>query len=691
MGLFVLATAIIGWLSFDKTEKAVISSALNTMHDDLEHVSHTATLFHDRARNAMGFALENPVFKEYFSLTESRQGNHFDDRGILQLTHEQQEIRKRLIRWSFSLQNRFPIVETCLIDRTGQEHIRLVRGLETPVAELSPSEKETPFFERSIRLSPGEVYLSDPYVSPDANEWVFAYTSPIVLDDGSIPGFYHMEIPVVYFREFITGALKVVDNSTENPDTISNRLFIVTPEGLIIVDSARKIDLSLKPGKSVDDPGELSDYLPNISTISKNLDFLALMERAKKGEDDNGFFTSDGHVYFASFKPLLFINGNIVRIKSYDNLLKGEISLSNIRNMIILISIGILTIGFLAMWMISNWITQPLKQLSKAMLDLENGRKCGDITVTTKDELGDIVRLFNHMSQEVQNHQTFLTEERNKLTTIIHSTKEGVVVADGTDTVVLVNPAAERLLDKTMAEICQGGFFNLVDNPDYVQGFFSRSDESDMPETIVFRNRILNFYASKFMDQEGKKIGSAALMRDITREKNLEEELRSLSYNDKLTGLYNRRWMEEFIKNEFGRVVRYGMSLSILFFDVDHFKKFNDSYGHDMGDLVLATISKTMIANFRQTDYSCRFGGEEFCVILTNTGPDNAFVVAEKFRKKIENTDIQSMRVTVSIGVSAYPQAQAKSAEELIKLADNALYAAKKGGRNRVVRWDQIE
>ncbi|MBF0144393.1 MAG: sensor domain-containing diguanylate cyclase [Magnetococcales bacterium] len=255
--------------------------------------------------------------------------------------------------------------------------------------------------------------------------------------------------------------------------------------------------------------------------------------------------------------------------------------------------------------------------------------------------------------------------------------------------IVLVNPAAERLLGKSADEIVRDGFLGLVGDPDYVRAFLERRGE-DMPETLVIGDRVLNFFAATINADSGAEIGLAALIRDVTAEKDLENQLRELSLTDKLTGLFNRRGLEEILEKELSRALRYGTALSVLFFDVDHFKKFNDTHGHDLGDRVLAGIAGVCRVCFRKSDFSCRYGGEEFCVVLPNTNSVGARVVAEKLRRQIEEMDLEGLRVTVTIGVATYPEAGDADSGGLLKLADVALYEGKRGGRNRVILWSEV-
>ncbi len=153
---------------------------------------------------------------------------------------------------------------------------------------------------------------------------------------------------------------------------------------------------------------------------------------------------------------------------------------------------------------------------------------------------------------------------------------------------------------------------------------------------------------------------------------------------DGLTGLLNHRVFQERIREELERVRRYSRPLSLILFDIDHFKKFNDSHGHPVGDEVLKMVARTIRGIVRRTDLAFRYGGEEFCLLLPETAPENAIHLAERLRIKVEsNRAVHGLQVTVSLGVAGLRAGE--SAEAFIDRADKALYAAKENGRNRVV------
>ena len=156
---------------------------------------------------------------------------------------------------------------------------------------------------------------------------------------------------------------------------------------------------------------------------------------------------------------------------------------------------------------------------------------------------------------------------------------------------------------------------------------------------------------------------------------------------DDLTGLYNHRFLVDSLGQQLALAERLGAPLAILMLDLDHFKLLNDTHGHHAGDLALSAFSRTLVNNVRRADLAARYGGEEFVVVMPNTSAEEAFIVAEKIRLAVEETDVrlpgaQTVRLAVSIGVAAYPE-HTNAAGELFSLADEALYRAKRTGRHR--------
>ena len=174
--------------------------------------------------------------------------------------------------------------------------------------------------------------------------------------------------------------------------------------------------------------------------------------------------------------------------------------------------------------------------------------------------------------------------------------------------------------------------------------------------------------------------------RDLER---AYQKLEAISKTDELTGLPNRRDMNETVGNEVERARRTQKPFCFIFMDIDHFKKINDTYGHACGDVVLKSVAQTIRGLLRKYDVFARYGGEEFLTLLPETDLAGATIVAERFRKKIEAMSVQyadiTIKVTVTLGVSKFDPRL--GAERSIQLADKALYQGKEGGRNQVIVW----
>lgn len=170
----------------------------------------------------------------------------------------------------------------------------------------------------------------------------------------------------------------------------------------------------------------------------------------------------------------------------------------------------------------------------------------------------------------------------------------------------------------------------------------------------------------------------------------LRENLRNQSIRDPLTGLFNRRYMEESLDRELSRAVRHDLPIGVLMVDVDHFKDFNDRFGHESGDLALCKVADCLASRLRGEDIACRYGGEEFVLVLPGASGENAWKRAESLVEAMRALRVTpasggaQQQVTISIGVSSYPEDGSES-KELVRAADVALYRAKLTGRDRVV------
>jgi diguanylate cyclase (GGDEF)-like protein len=168
----------------------------------------------------------------------------------------------------------------------------------------------------------------------------------------------------------------------------------------------------------------------------------------------------------------------------------------------------------------------------------------------------------------------------------------------------------------------------------------------------------------------------------------LRETLREQSIRDPLTRLFNRRFLEESLDRELQLAGRKKHSLTVLFLDLDHFKRFNDTFGHDAGDMVLQSLADLFRDFFRSTDICCRYGGEEFAIILPESSSRDAALRADALRAEVKGLRLQYKKqplgpLSLSAGVAAFPE-HASTSEELLKIADQCLYQSKARGRDVV-------
>jgi len=275
-----------------------------------------------------------------------------------------------------------------------------------------------------------------------------------------------------------------------------------------------------------------------------------------------------------------------------------------------------------------------------------------------------------------------------------------------------VDLSRARAIDEAVKKVEQGQFDLIL--LDYVLpdgnglDFLKRLNRKGIEiPVIVITSRGSELIASQLI-QEGaydylpkEMVSGQSLSRSITDTvekarlkgeiKKAQEKLNEMSTRDELTRLYNRRYFKEALEREVARAKRYKTDLVLCMMDLDHLKQINDQYGHPAGDTVLSEIGRMLKEHIRQSDLICRYGGEEFAVILPNTRAENALTVCERFRAMVAGHqfeyDSSPFQITISTGISQYRSPTDQSPWELIKCADEALYQAKEAGRNRVVAY----
>ena len=238
---------------------------------------------------------------------------------------------------------------------------------------------------------------------------------------------------------------------------------------------------------------------------------------------------------------------------------------------------------------------------------------------------------------------------------------------------------------------------DLSATPDHERLFKESASRMSIP-LISFGQTlgVLTLHSSKpnaFRDSELQSLESVAdICANSIQNAHYVDRVKQLAYLDGLTGIFNRRFFELRIMEEIERARRYGTGMAVIMADIDQFKRLNDEFGHLLGDEVLRQVSSLFHQQLRKIDVVCRYGGEEFAILLTQTTAKPSVAIAEKLRRLVEGFQFPGVprTVTISAGVASFPT-HGKTRDELIRAADNGLYAAKQAGRNRICLASQSQ
>lgn len=297
---------------------------------------------------------------------------------------------------------------------------------------------------------------------------------------------------------------------------------------------------------------------------------------------------------------------------------------------------------------------------------------------------------------------------------VMESIPEMVFVLDEKERIIDANAVAQNWLGKPINEIIGREPIEVFQKwPQLLRRFFFLEYTREEIEIPGDPPRVLEVIITPIFNSAKKVEGRIILAYDVTERKNLERQLQTanetlqlqltenehlrlqlqeLAIRDPLTGVFNRRYFAEALDRETARAARENSPFSLIIMDVDHFKKVNDTYGHKCGDLVLRALAEYLMENTRRSDIVCRFGGEEFVILMPDAAVDDACERAELFRKEFGSLshacDGKRFSATFSAGVASFP-IHAGSGESLLGCADQALYKSKEAGRNRVSVYER--
>lgn len=390
-------------------------------------------------------------------------------------------------------------------------------------------------------------------------------------------------------------------------------------------------------------------------------------------------------------------------------------------------AIGLLLMIFITNWM-SRRISRALEGISRAARGLARGELGARAAVRGSDEFAVLAQRFNSMAELVENRSresaalAELGELLQSSTSIdeaarIFAELAGKLFPGQPGALYLVSPSRDEV--RVATSWCGGERFSQTEfMPDDCWALrLSRAHENGAGNAVECAHLLSDERGSVCLPLHafGESIGvlfvtlkSGAEPDHIDEEQRrgfletvaeqlalalanlrMRETLRNQSIRDPLTQLYNRRYLDETFRRELHRAARRDAPLAVLTFDIDHFKRFNDTHGHDGGDALLKAVGNSLRDFFRAEDGAFRSGGEEFVAILPETALEDALARAEDLRREIASLEVQHGNlllppVTISVGVACFPQ-HGKTTQMLLKAADRALYKAKEAGRNCVM------
>ena len=434
-------------------------------------------------------------------------------------------------------------------------------------------------------------------------------------------------------------------------------------------------------------------------------------------------------------KPVIDISAEMIKYGKRWGVVRIGLSLSSVSQAIskttkrvLLFALLAIALGMLFSVFLAEKIVKPIHRLAEGTKKIAGGNLTAKVEINTGDELQVLGESFNQMainlksSRDKMEQQMEEIRQKNRETETIYTVVKSISATIEKEN--LMKSMLEVLVRMLEAKDCS--VFVLNERKEVIEVFKIKEEIYDFSEIKASELGINDF--SDFHDfsslpnlnlkgaqslvtplyYKNQEVGRIAISRDkdmpfSQNDTNLltaighhltialeNARLYEEAIKDGLTSLYIKRYFFMRLKEEVRRYLRYGLPFSVIMLDIDHFKKVNDTYGHLVGDEILKGLAKLILRRVRTTDIPARFGGEEFIIILVGQEKENAFKVAETLRKRVEEhkfpvslEDKPHLSITISLGVSSCPE-DSKDDEALVKIADDALYQAKKGGRNKV-------
>lgn len=630
------------------------------------------------------------------------------------------------------LQERFAIDEICVITNLGREIARCVQGTLAGVDELSPDETRNPFFLPTLASADGEVYRSPtPYVSPDTHRWVVAHATPIILPDGTHAGVFHFEIPLVWFEA------KVNTNSLEDGYS-----FLLTQQGRLLVHPQLE-QFRQAAGLETVNPAQ-APFPP--ATALGSAEFQQLVERMTAGGPGQGEYRDGAETFAVVYQPVFDGHWVVATVLPHSVIDARAADLLR-RTLLVATPLLVLALG-LMLWY-ADRLVQPIQLTARALRSLvtAGADHHRPLPISSQDEIGELSLAFSQMSAELDQHnrQMLLLNQMNAKLQACHTPQEAYALVppllqqlfpDEAGALYWMN-ASHTLVERVASwrlglsgdrvwrpEACSalrhgsvhvvdvtsgGGFPPPADPAQFCGHVEPPYPPASLCVPLLAQEEELGLLhlRSLFPVMTSEEFTPPAAPPPMTLAKqqlaqtvadslawalanlHLQATLREHALRDALTGLFNRRYLEATLEREFKRVTRGLRPLGLIMLDLDNFKRLNDTFGHLAGDAVLKALGALLLSRVRGEDIACRYGGEEFALVMPEAPLDVTRARAEQLRESIQQLVISYEGralgpITVSVGVAAFPE-HGRTREVVLRAADQALYRAKAEGRDRVV------
>lgn len=597
------------------------------------------------------------------------------------------------------LGERYKVDEICVIRSSGLEVARWVGGSGlASVANLSPDERQNnPAVLPTLELPDDSFFQSDPYVSPDSGRWVIGVATPIVLPTRVTAGILHFEIPMARFAAQLQGI--AFGGTSYN--------MLLDREGHLLAHPQLEAFRA-----AANTPTDVATAPFPLATAAGSASWRDAVGLMLSGSAGMASFEDGGHSYHVSYQPVPDAN-RIVAVVSPDTELYADVDRA-------LLNLGV-TAGplLLLMLIVIFWFARRMASANSGLSGLNERLSYTNValeeTSKASAELAHESAIVNQFTE-----LTALTEDDVALSEATLATLDELVHPSDASLHVS-NQSQDRAVPQATLGQRQGEILSLHDLgrcPAVRRSSLYVTD--DVSSRLSYRCPVYPVETGTLacipLVALGETVGAAHLHWAKPRElplsvrlavtrisehsalsianRRLLLALRGQANTDARTGLTNNRAFDESVQrrlNARGATDR----AAILMLDIDHFKEFNDRFGHPAGDEALRVFAHVLASSIREPDLAARYGGEEFAVYLAGAGPAEAAEVAERIRERTESTIIplgpgQTGRLTVSIGFAVTPD-DGTERVLLMKAADDALYRAKLAGRNKVVGRAPLE